>query len=178
MRLILSLFLVPLALAATPAATAQQSATPAAPTGPLAGVYACAEIAGTAERLACYDAAVGRLRTAETTGEVAVLDAERVQTVQREAFGFSMPSLPRLRLPGGGGERVETVTLEIASVSSSGDGRSTLRFTNGQVWRQVEADRIRGAVPGAQVRISQGALGSFNATIVGRNGLFKVRRQE
>ncbi len=159
-------------------AAAQSAPGPAStPAGPLAAVYACADEADDARRLACFDAAVGGLRAAETQGTVAVLDAARVESVQREGFGFSLPSLPQLRLPGGG-SAVESVTLELSSVSVAPDGRATLRMSNGQVWRQLEPERLRGARPGSAVTVSQGALGSFVATVEGQRANFRVRRVE
>jgi len=66
-------------------------------------VYACATIETDAERLSCYDSAVGRLKAAEDAGEVATVTREEVEQVKKDSFGFSIPSLPKLALPKLGG---------------------------------------------------------------------------
>ena len=81
---------------------------------PIADVYACAGEADDAARLACYDAAVGRLKSAEEAGEITTVTREEVETVRRESFGFSIPSLPSLAMPkfgGGDGDGLEEVTF-------------------------------------------------------------------
>jgi len=49
-------------------------------------VYACASLGDDGERLACYDAAVGRLQAAEEAGEVTTVSRAEVEEVQKEAF--------------------------------------------------------------------------------------------
>ena len=72
---------------------------------PLDPVYACAEIEGASERLACYDAAVGRLQEAEASGELTTVLRSEVEAVERVAFGFNLPALPRLKDLFGGGDK-------------------------------------------------------------------------
>lgn len=74
---------------ATPA-TAQQ--------GPLGPVLECADIQDNAQRLACYDERVGALRTSVQTGEIVAVDRPAVEAIERDGFGLSLPSLPRLTL--------------------------------------------------------------------------------
>ncbi len=63
----------------------------------LGDVYACAEKADDAARLACFDAAVRELKADEASGEVRAVTRTEVEAVERDAFGFNLPSLPRLR---------------------------------------------------------------------------------
>jgi hypothetical protein len=185
----------------TPAPAAAPS--PGAATTPLAPLYACADMPDPSARLACYDAAVARVRGQESRAEIVTFDKERIETVRREAFGFRLPSLPRLRVPGFGGggaaaagaasggagaapaapaladvEDIEEQTLRVARVGRSGD-RVTLHMENGQVWRFVEAGEIQGSArPPFNVNIKSASLGSYILSIEGRNRGYRVRRVE
>lgn len=64
---------------------------------PLDEVYNCAAIDNSDDRLACYDAAVGRLQQAEASGDVRMVTRKDVEAVERDAFGFNLPTLPRLK---------------------------------------------------------------------------------
>ena len=59
---------------------------------PTDAIYACAVIAEDSARLACFDDAVGTLRTKEEAGLVQTIDVGQIETIEKEAFGFSMPS--------------------------------------------------------------------------------------
>jgi len=72
---------------------------------PLDPVYACAEVEDSTARLACYDAAVGRLQQAEASGELTTVLRSEVEAVERDAFGFNLPALPRLKGLFGGGDK-------------------------------------------------------------------------
>lgn len=69
----------------------------------LQAVYACKSISQADKRLACYDRTVGRFEKAEKSGEVVTVSKSAIEKVERDAFGFNIPSLPSLgRLFGGG----------------------------------------------------------------------------
>jgi len=77
------------------------SAAPSAaqsPTQPneLQAIYACKSIPDAQERLACYDNSVGRFEAAEKNGEVVTVTKTAIEKVERDAFGFNIPSLPSL----------------------------------------------------------------------------------
>lgn len=142
-------------------------------------VYACKDISGDTERLACYDAAVGRLKAAEEAGEVKTFTRKEVEEVKRDSFGFSIPSLPKLAFGGKEGgdkaaaEDLKEVTFPIKSI---GGERGSLRITleNGQVWAQTDD---KGINPRGQkeARIYKAALGSYKMKLDG--GLaFRVER--
>ena len=133
-------------------------------------VYACAEITGNDERLACYDAAVGRLKAAEDAGEVT--------TVKRETFGFSMPSLRSFGFKNDDGsqEKFDEVTLPVKSVSRDAAGKLRITLQGGQVWVQNDGMRIRPKNP-SEARIYAAALGSYKMKLDdGRT--FRVRREQ
>jgi len=158
MRIIItSLFF--LAGAASASAQDQQTASPAL----LEQVYACAGTADEAQRLACYDEAVGRLRQAQTSGQIVAVDRQQVETIERESFGFSLPSLPRLFSPNLSGERepIEAMQLEVARVQRRELQGALIHMTNGQVWEVIGSGRNRNVRPGAMVEVRRGVLGGF-----------------
>lgn len=141
-------------------------------------VYACASIGAEAERLACYDEAVGRLRQAQTSGDLVAVDRAQAEEINRDAFGFSLPSLPRLFGGGEDGERLEEVALEIDRIQARPDGKNWIHMTNGQIWSMVDAAQSnRRARAGAQVTVRRAAVGSFMMSFGGGQA-FRVRREQ
>lgn len=176
------------ALAAAPAA-AQEQGQPAV----LSQVYACASVSDEAERLACYDGAVGRLREAQSSGNLVTVDRQQAENLDRDAFGFSLPSLSRLF---GGGASTEASTnagtaaqrpafaptdemqLEIARVAMRRDGTASFTMTNGQVWSQIDNESPRNARAGGQVTIRRAAMGSFLMSVAAGGPALRVRRTQ
>lgn len=159
--------------------------TPAQP-GPLAQVYACAETQDDAARLACYDAAVGRLQQAQSSGELVAVDRGTVETIEREGFGLSLPSLPRLF--GGGSDRASASTparpeltemnLTVERLSQRGDGKAVFVMSNGQVWVQVDTTSTRRVRAGGAVTIRRASLGSFLMVVEAGGPAIRVRREQ
>jgi len=142
-------------------------------------VYACAEISGEAERLACYDGAVGRLRQATTEGNVVAVDRAAAQEIERDAFGFSLPSLPRIFGRGGNeaaAVQIPDMDLQIASVVRRRNGPATFTMSNGQVWEQIDDENARNAREGGAVTIRRAALGSFLMSVEAGGPAIRVRR--
>lgn len=145
-------------------------------------VYACVEIESDTDRLACYDGAVGRLKAAEESGEVATVSREEVEQVRKDSFGFSIPSLPTLALPKfGSNEDAELKRVEtgVAAVRSSANGALLVTLDNGQVWRQIDSKPVRVSrkrLP-EKATIKTAALGSFMMKL-DKGPLFRVRREK
>lgn len=173
-----------------------QSTAGSAPSSPspLSPIYACADKTDPTERLACYDGAVAAIRAKEEKSEIVTFDKQRVEKVRREAFGFSLPSLPKLGLPAfGSGKKsggstdaataandvdIEEQTFVVTSQRMAGD-RVVLTLENGQVWRLVEAGELNGPRrPPFNVTIRTAAMGSYILTVEGRNKGYRVRRVE
>jgi hypothetical protein len=175
-----------------PVATGAQQA-PASSVSPLSPLYACAEKVDPTLRLACFDAAVAAVKTAEARSEIVALDQPRVAAVRREAFGFRIPSLPRFGFgnsntsPGASAaaaspaakarDEVEDEQIfAVARVGQAGN-RVAIYLENGSIWHLTEAGELN--VPRQtpfNVRIRTAAMGSFILTVEGRNKGYRVRR--
>jgi hypothetical protein len=167
------------ALAAPAFAQEQAPATP----GVLDQVYACATVSEEAARLACYDGAVGRLREAQSSGNLVAVDRQQAQEIQRDAFGFSLPSLPRLFGSRGDNERaaieeVAEMRLEVASVTNRRNMPSVFTMTNGQVWIQIDDENARNVARGGAVTIRRASMGSFLMSVDAGGPAIRVRRHQ
>lgn len=133
----------------------------AAEVSPLSEIYACAVITDNTQRLACFDDKVPQLKVKEEKKEFVTIDAESAKTIKREAFGFSIPSLPKLAFPDLKKDKRETVEFEVASVSKGADGLIFL-MKNGQVWHQSSSGY--GYIPKGDLvaTIKPKSLGSFS----------------
>ena len=169
-------------LAMTTAAHSAAFADTAAPR-PTEGIYQCAAIADDTARLACFDKAVADLKTAETAGKVRTVDVATIEKLERESFGFSLPSLSQVfgRNEDAGKpltQEVDEVTLPIASISVNRVTRKAqITLENGQVWEQIDSEEIsRSKIRKAkEATIRKAAFGSFLMTIGGGSGI-RVRR--
>lgn len=146
------------------AAWAQTPADGATP-HQLARVFACADIAEDAERWACYDATVPQLRSAQGGGDLVVIDRVNVERMQEQSFGFNLPDLQNL-LPRFGGEsgqpsQLDRVEATVERIETHASGRSSFHMRNGQVWTQVDAERVRNVRAGDTVAIESAMFGSF-----------------
>lgn len=59
-------------------------------------LIACQNISGDADRLACFDENVSAFSKATEQGEIVTIKKETVEKVERESFGFNLPSIPKL----------------------------------------------------------------------------------
>jgi hypothetical protein len=140
--------------------------------------------------LAQREAALAQ-REAELKAREAKLNAGKM-SVEEEAtlFGIPIPftkkdsfnqsaELPNQTVEKSHDGIVDAITVGIADYTYNADERLTLVLENGQVWRQIEGDRINlSANPETphKVRISRGAMGSFNLKVNEMNRTVKVRR--
>ena len=106
----------------------------------LSAVFACKSETDPMERLACYDSAVGQFEQAQKTGELITVSKSQVEEVERDSFGFSIPSLPKLgKLFGGGDKKSGNALTQPVSESSV---------------KSAEADSSSGAAP-AEIKPAQ-----------------------
>ncbi|MBY0569473.1 MAG: hypothetical protein K2P70_19345 [Hyphomonadaceae bacterium] len=160
---------------ASPAAAQDTATTPAA----LEAVYACANETDQARRLACYDSSVAALRGAQSSGDVVAIDRQNVEQMQRDSFGFNLPSISNL-IPQIGHEDnvVRSIDVTVTRMSLSPTGRTTFYMSDDTVWVQVNAERVRNVRVGDTVAIERASLGSFMLSSP-RGGMgHRIRRQE
>ncbi len=142
----------------------------------LDAVYACANQSADADRLACYDAAVGRLHQQEQAGQVIAVDRERAS----RTFGLQAPNFLSnvlSALPGGGTE-VASVQSTVQSVFMSEGGRRGFHLANGQVWVQVRPEPVRNIHAGDSITIRNGDFGSYYIWPASTGRAYRVGRRE
>jgi hypothetical protein len=149
----------------------------------LTEIAKCADIADSAERLKCFDAAVSHAKSA-----LAAPAQKAPEKSLLEWFGFARPSKPVTKAedfgkpppqPGPGEEIIE-IKASVIEFAKNQHGKSIFILDNGQVWRQLDGDRteVRDPDEGTTMRVTieTGALGSYNLTIEGRKAWIKVSR--
>lgn len=162
------------ALLASGASLSAQETTEDAQGDYLESLRACQTIPDNAERLACYDSAVGNIVTASDAGDVQVIDREDVRQTRRSLFGFSLPDLGIF----GGDEAEEDELFETTIASVRYFGRNSARFTTaeGAVWEMNNIPpRLRTIREGNSVIFRPASFGYFFVRIEGQNGV-KGRR--
>lgn len=144
----------------------------------LKAVVDCRAIADSSARLACYDDAVSKLDTAESSGQVVVLDREAARNVKRQAFGFSIPSI-NLFSKGAKDEDVNDLTDTIKSAHERADHKWVIELQTGGTWRQIDTEQFsRDPKPGDSVEVHRAAMGSYMLKIGGRQPVVRVHRDD
>lgn len=161
----------------------------------MSALFACQTKTDDAARLLCFDETVNALASAKAETRV-TLSRDQVETLERDAFGFNLPSLKQMRGLFGskksegadaGSDKKDTkplnrVTLEVERWETFNRGRYRFYLTNGQVWSQTESDtlpRIRKGDSGVvEVEIRKASFGSFLLKVNGKGRSVRVRRTE
>jgi hypothetical protein len=168
----------------------------------LEAVRACTPLASDRERLACYDAAVGRVptdvaaqreiapatpvATAPVAGTppaapvpaptasagITAAAAATTKAEPVEDFGLS----EQARREREGVVTTTSITARIESVGQTTDGRQAVTLDNDQMWVQLEASTRVRLRTGDEVTIRRAALGSFILTKP-NSGSMRVRRE-
>ncbi len=142
----------------------------------------CADVADSAERLKCYDAAAPRAKSA-----LAAPVPEAKEKSLLGWFGLSRPPKPAQKAeefgkPAPEPQHLNEITATVVEFAKTARGKALFILDNGQIWRQLDADATELPYPPAgtkpKVTIETGWLGSYNLTIEGRNGLIKVFRMK
>ena len=138
----------------------------------------CTTITQAAERLACYDKAVGALISAEQKREVVVIDRAQVRQTRKTLFGLNLPNLGLFgdTSDKDGPDAVTQIESTLAKAEMTSGGW-LFTLSDGARWRQTD-DNILGGRPrvGNTVIIRRGALGSFKLSLAGQPAI-KVRRE-
>jgi hypothetical protein len=144
--------------------------------GAFDAVLKCRGLSEDAARLACYDAAAGRMGEAEKNGDIVVIDRAQASAAHREAFGLHVPSLDfvtKALRP----EEVDSLQGVVKSARADQNGFWTFWLEDGAKWRQISGQLARDPKPGSKVRIRRGTVGSFLMN-VDNQGSIKVHRDE
>jgi hypothetical protein len=145
-------------------------------------VVDCRAIADSTQRLACFDASVAALDSAEERHDIAVVSRADVQESRKALFGFRLPSLaifghgdPREH---GEEDELKEMTAKVAGVTEGEYGAYIITLEGGAVWKQND-DITLGRKPraGDAVKITRGALGSYRMNFNGGPGFKAVRAQ-
>lgn len=142
---------------------------------PFAAVLECRKLKDDAQRLACYDAATGRMDEAEAKGDIVVIDKAQAEKAHKEAFGLPMPSLDfvtKALKP----DEVDKLEGVVKSARQGADDRWTIVLEGGAIWRQISGDLLRTPKSGQKVTIRKGTLGSFLMSVDGQPTI-KVHRE-
>lgn len=155
------------------AAEPPKTATPAV----LKALFDCRAVAADADRLACYDAAVGQVNKAEKTGEMIIVDRQQARAARRQAFGLDLSALAILDRSEEKTE-VDRVTGEVASARQSADGRWTVVLADGAVWKQVDDQQIsKDPKKGSKAEIRKASMGSYFMNLDGQRAV-RARRAD
>ncbi len=157
----------------------------------LTRLYKCKSIAEDAARLTCYDAQVGHVETAQQTGDLVAIDREAAEEIQRDSFGFNIPSLPKINLFNRANKdksarraKVEfaDISLPLKSTRVMGNGKTRFYLENGQVWDQTQNASQR--IPklkkegGNVLLIKKASMGSFMGRVNGKGAGIRMKRRE
>ncbi|MDG2529200.1 hypothetical protein [Caulobacter endophyticus] len=153
-------------VAAALAVGAAQAAAPVAPA--LKALLDCRAIAENDKRLACYDAAVDSITTAEKKGEVIIVDRQQAQAARRQAFGLDLSALSIFDR-GEKSDELDRITGQVTKAVRGADGRWLLTLADGATWRQSDdRDLPSPPKPGSKVEIRKAAAGSYLMNIDGQ----------
>lgn len=153
----------------------------------LEAVNACSTETDPAKRLACYDAAGPRVRSAlnvateEDQFSLFGLFESDGSSTSREAtrpedFGNRVPE-DGVQVVESGGVITE-ITIALVDVAKNGAGKDVYVLENGQVWRAKERQSLRlpSEAKGIKVNIRQGMMGAYYITRDGTNKSIAVER--
>lgn len=126
-------------------------------------VIECQLIQEPLKRLACFDANVAKLSTAQQNKELFVADKKQIQKTQKGLFGFA---IPKIRIfDNVGGDDIISISSKIMAVRQGPKGW-IFELEDGAVWAQTD-NRYSGRSPkpGQTLHVKKAALGSFMAKV-------------
>jgi hypothetical protein len=143
----------------------------------------CQAITDNAERLACFDKAVGTIVAASDSDDLRIVDREEVRETRRKLFGFSLPDLGIFGRSKGADrdapeeEGLDVLQTTITSVRPTGTGY-ILTTAEGAKWQIDNVPRrLLSPKPGQSLEIRSAALSAYFLRINGQGGV-KGRRVE
>lgn len=133
----------------------------------------CQGITADDARLACLDAAVATIVSANDQGEVRILDSEDVKQTRRRLFGFSLPDLNLFGRDDHEEDELDMLESTITSVRYMGGDSFIFRIADGNAkWEVNNApSRLREVEVGDKVVFKKASLGSYFVRIDGQLGV-------
>ncbi len=132
------------------------------PAVPAQDLASCRTIPDDQPRLACYDALAGR-------------PAPDGGTTPEELFGLEAAASAERLQRERGDEPLQALEQPVANVAADRFGKLRIDLANGQVWKQVDDDRLH-LKPGDLVRIRPAAMGSYLLSLATGGRAIRVRR--
>jgi hypothetical protein len=153
---------------------------------PLAKVYACADIEDAGQRHSCFDALIPELKASRAATFGRSTKPAKPQQ-QADVFGKSASKPSPLTAPvktpadvkatPAAEKEVDRLSLAVKSISTGIDGKYRFTMENGQIWRQVDTEKLRNLGSGPwTAEIRKAALGSFLLTVGGQPRPVRVQR--
>ncbi len=141
----------------------------------LTQLYDCGRIVDAAQRLACFDARVAELRSAEEARTIAFADRSKLKDKRRGLFGLSLADLNPFNDRDSEAEEIKQIDSTIGSAGQAGY-KWTFTLADGARWVQIDSRTVvRHPVPGMKVTIKKGVIGNYAASFDGQPAI-KVRR--
>ncbi len=156
MKLLLTMVVA--AITASAALAAPRARDAAA--GVIDELTACKALTDDRARLACYDAAAGKLAEATAKGDVKIIDREDLRATRRSLFGFELPKIALFKGDDSAADTPSEIDTTIKAVNGSEYGKFTLTMDDGAIWRTSEP-LPRDPRVGMPVHLKRGALGNY-----------------
>lgn len=139
-------------------------------------LLACRQIAGTAERLACFDRETASFETARARNDVVVVDRQQIRSTQRSLFGLTLPRIPFLDGDDESSRPAQEIDGVARTVRVNREGKWVVGLDDNAVWQTTDvAAYDTPPKPGAKVKIRRGSLGSFILAVEGKKALRAIR---
>lgn len=143
----------------------------------------CMAMTGTLQRLACYDAAAhgaGVSPAPRPTSAASAYAPPPAGVPPAQTFASAPPAsgLGSERLPATvARQNSQSLVAAVSEIRFDGYGRFTVTLANGQVWRQLPGDETFLRNPKiTQVKITRGAIGSYDLAVPGLHSSYRVTR--
>ncbi len=125
---------------------------------------ACKAVADNAARLACYDAAAGKLAEATAKGDVKIIDREDIRATRRSLFGFELPHVAFFKGDDTAADTPSEIDTTIKAIGGQAYGKFTITMDDDAVWQTTEP-LPRDPRIGMKVHLKRGALGNYFMTV-------------
>jgi hypothetical protein len=137
----------------------------------------CRGLAAVTERVACYDRIVDEQtpRSAPVQATPAASAPAPVPATTALASRFGAEQIPAPRSAKAEPETAKSIEASVTGLQLGADSKALITLDNGQVWAQVEAERLMLKL-GDRVTVKRGMLGSYILVPAGLHRSYRVTR--